>query len=471
MTYPNLNILTYAAKSVQSELEYYVPVATVSGESVGTIYAFLGRVDPWEKDSNGVEVPEQPKQTQSYLKQTFKNIFAAKRLYTSNFSLIVQRIDWTANNVYYAYDDKTDIFERDSNGLLVRPFYVKNRYDQVFKCLSNNNGAPSTYEPYFQPGSYGTNNIYQNADLYKWKYMYTINTQAKRDFLDLDWMPVPVSPNTSQPYLTNAGYGNIDVINITNGGDGYDAVNSFITVSITGDGTSASANITSAQVVNGQIKDVVVGNPGKNYTNANVTITAYTSANQNFISPYGSGATAVAPVSPVGGHSYDIPSELGCSNIMFSVQFNGSENGVLPTDPEYRQVGLLIDPIDYGTFPETATNPIYDNSTKFVVAAGTGVFVNGETVQQEDSTGAVIFSGKVLSFEAASNLLRVINTTGTFVAGQLIRGLTSSTSRVVFSVTESNLIPMSGYITYIENRNPVQRSADGIEQFKFILGY
>ena len=67
MTYPNLNILTYAAKAVQSEIEYYVPVATVSGQSVGTIYAFLGRVDPWATDSNGVEVPELPQQNQQYL--------------------------------------------------------------------------------------------------------------------------------------------------------------------------------------------------------------------------------------------------------------------------------------------------------------------------------------------------------------------------------------------------------------------
>jgi hypothetical protein len=29
----------------------------------------------------------------------------------------------------------------------------------------------------------------------------------------------------------------------------------------------------------------------------------------------------------------------------------------------------------------------------------------------------------------------------------------------------------SGYISYIQNRSAVQRSSDGIEQFKFVLGY
>jgi hypothetical protein len=29
----------------------------------------------------------------------------------------------------------------------------------------------------------------------------------------------------------------------------------------------------------------------------------------------------------------------------------------------------------------------------------------------------------------------------------------------------------SGYISYIQNRSAVQGSADGIEQFKFVLGY
>ena len=39
--------------------------------------------------------------------------------------------------------------------------------------------------------------------------------------MDNDWIPVPATKGTVNPLLSEAGYGNIDVINITNGGSGY----------------------------------------------------------------------------------------------------------------------------------------------------------------------------------------------------------------------------------------------------------
>ena len=215
-----------------------------------------------------------------------------------------------------------DLFELDETGKFVNKFYVRNKYDQVFKCLWNNNGGPSTFEPFFQPGTYGTNNIFSGAgDGYKWKYMYTIDAGSKKTFMDANWMPIPVGVNTPQPYLTNAGTGDIEVINVTNGGSGYDAVNTFIVVTVTGDGIGAVANVTSQQINNGIITDIIVkpGFSGNNYTYANVSITAYTSANLRYISPIGTGAVAVAPISPVGGHGLDPISELGCNNVMISL--------------------------------------------------------------------------------------------------------------------------------------------------------
>lgn len=469
----NLNLLTGYAATVQVETEYYIPVASVQGQPIGSIYAFIGQEDPWPT-INGQETPTQPTGDQRYLKRVFKNMIAAKQLGTNNLSPVIQRIDWTANTVYVAYSDTVDITAKDNNGLLLNNFYVKNRYDQVFKCLSNNNGAPSTYEPYFQPGSYGTNNIYENADYYKWKYMYTVDAGRKRNFMDSLWMPVPVGENTPQPYLTSAGYGDIEVINVTNGGSGYDAVNNFIVVTVTGDGSGVVANVTTSQVVGGVIKDVVVKSPGTNYTYANVAITAYTSANQKFISANGKGVTAVAPISPVGGHNYDWVSELGCSNIMFAVEFNGTENDVIPTTGvSYRQVGLLIDPQVYGTSgAQLASGTIYNTTTQIQLSSGTGnIYQTDEIVAQYDNNSNLIYSGTVVSFNTSTNLLQIINTFGNYVIGQYIFGTTSGASRSVFGVTLPQLIPLSGYIIYIENRVGVTRSDDGIEQFKFVLGY
>ena len=293
--------------------------------------------------------------------------------------------------------------------------------------------------------------------------------------MDSTWMPVPIGANTPQPYLTQAGWGDVEVINVTNGGSGYDALNDYIVVTVSGDGSGAVGTITSSQVVDGSIVDVTVpqGGTGNNYTYANVTITAYTSSNQKYLAPITSQATAIAPVSPVGGHAYDCVSELGCNHVMFAVEFNGSENNVLPTDGVvYRQVGLLIDPQMYGSEgPVLANGAIYNTSTQIQLSSGTGIYYSDDIVYQGTSLATATFVGTVLNFNTSTNILQLINTTGEITLNQSIIDSVTNESRVAFSVSNSNIIPFSGYISYIENRAGVQRSTDGIEQFKFVLGY
>jgi hypothetical protein len=299
--------------------------------------------------------------------------------------------------------------------------------------------------------------------------MYTIDQGLKKTFMDSSWIPVPVGTNNPDPYQTAAGTGDIEVINVINGGSGYDAVNSYIYVTITGDGTStASANVI---VNNGSISSVVMANTGSNYTNANVTINAYSSANALYAYPTGSGSVAISPVSPIGGHGFDPVSELGCNRIMISVEFNGSENGYVPTDINYRQIGIVSNPTALSTYPNLANGSIYNITTNLIVTSGLGLFVSDETVYQQNSQGVVIFSGTVLSFDSVNNILKMINTSGTPSLNNLLYGQVSGTSRVLLSVNTPDFIRYSGYITYIENRTGIQRSVDGIEQYRFILAY
>ena len=138
----NKNLLTYAGKVAEVEHVYYSPVATLPApinQVIGTTYCFLSKVDPWPDENN----PPVPQQTQRYLKNVYKNMFVAKRILANNISPIAERIDWTTGTVYDYYRDDIDMFEKDENDKLVLKFYVKNRYDQVFKCLWNNNGASS----------------------------------------------------------------------------------------------------------------------------------------------------------------------------------------------------------------------------------------------------------------------------------------------------------------------------------------
>jgi len=470
----NKNLVTYGAKVSQVEQTYYAPVAVIQNTTqlVGTLYCFLSQVDPWLDENN----PSAPTQDQAYIKQIFKNMFVAKLITSSNISPVTQRINWTSGTVYDYYQDNVNMFETSPDGLLVRYFYVKNKFDQVFKCLWNNNGGPSLYEPFFQPGNYGTNNIFQGAgDGYKWKYLYTIDIGSKQKFLDNDWMPVPVGFNIPNPVQSNAGYGDLEVINVTNGGSGYDTANSIITVNITGDGTGAVATPIVNVAMGGVITDIQVINPGTNYSFANVSIVSSNTL-------LGSGATAIAPTSPVGGHGFDPISELGCNRVMVTCQFNGAEtlNGIdyIPTDIDFRQVGIVINPLAYsGNTISTATSPIYKIATELTVSGGFGQFVSDEIIYQGTSlaqaqaTGG--FIGTVLSHNTSTNVVKVINTNGTFTLNAPIFGVSSGTVRTLFSYVASpqGFIPFSGLISIVDNRTGVQRSTDGIEIFKFVLGY
>jgi hypothetical protein len=136
----NKNLLTYGAKVSNVELVTYTPVAVRApyyDTPSATLYSFLSKVVPWEDDNN----PPQPTQDQKSIKKIFKNIFAVKKLTTNDISPVIPRVDWTSGVVYDYYSDDVDIFEKDTNGNNVYNYYVKNRYDQVFKCLWNGNGS------------------------------------------------------------------------------------------------------------------------------------------------------------------------------------------------------------------------------------------------------------------------------------------------------------------------------------------
>jgi hypothetical protein len=81
------------------------------------------------------------------------------------------------------------------------------------------------------------------------------------------------------------------------------------------------------------------------------------------------------------------------------------------------------------------------------------------------------FYANVLSFDGGSNLIKLINTTGTPANNSPIFGQDSKTTRTLLSYSTPNFAVHSGYMIYVQNRSGVQRSTDGIEQFRFVLGF
>jgi hypothetical protein len=446
---------------------YYAPAgAGAIASNINNLYGFIGRVTPWDDENN----PPVPDQSDYSIKGYFKDIIAAKLITSSDVGAIVPRIDWVSGNVYDYYDDTVNMIETDSDGVLVKNFYVRNKFDQIFKCLWNNNGAESVDEPQFLPGTFDNTFLVKTADGYKWKFMYSLDAGLKQKFFDTKWMPVPVGSNIPNPVQTFAAQGSIDVINLTTLGEGYSA--GGVTITISGDGQYAEAIPLVDET--GKLYDVAMANTGQGYTFAQVTIEPKVGYSTPTVV-----AEGFAPISPIGGHGFDPIGELGCNHVMIGLEFIESENSQLSTEMTYRQIGLLVDPVSVQSVsqnpPTLANNSFYDATTHLFVSPGTGQYDSGQVVYQGSSQTNFSFIGKVASFDPASNVVKVINTIGTPIPNQALvqdpNGPVAGAIRTILDVQNPDFITFSGYMTYIENRTGVVRSADGTEQFRIVLRF
>jgi hypothetical protein len=186
-------------------------VASVGSNNDGThvYYMFLGKHTTYEDNSDN---PSRPLDSESYKRQVYRDMLFGKKINAGDMRIMVDRVDYVANTVYDMYDD-TD------RSLQTKNFFVnvvRGNERDVFKCLSNYNGAMSTEPPDKNDiGSF--DEIYRTSDGYVWKYMYTV-PYADMEKFGTDAY-IPVVPNTS--VSTSANNGSIDVVMVESGGEGY----------------------------------------------------------------------------------------------------------------------------------------------------------------------------------------------------------------------------------------------------------
>jgi len=120
------------------------------------------------------------------------------------------------------------------------------------------------------------------------------------------------------------------------------------TVKIEGDGVGAKAIAIIDPTRQSSVKRIEVIEKGVNYTYANVSITA----NTGFLNPEDISETIITAsarltplVSPPGGHGSDAINELYSNRIGISVEFSGSEGGTIPTQNDFRKVGIIKNPL------------------------------------------------------------------------------------------------------------------------------
>jgi hypothetical protein len=364
-------------------------------------------------------------------------MYAAKRITTADVTHAIPRYNWTSGTVYDRYDDQdTNLLESDD-------FYVITEDFNVYKVLGNAGATASTTKPT------GTSTTpFTAADGYIWKYMYTVTTAKALKFLTNDYIPVQtlVSDDGTDQWdvQTAAIDGGIHVVNVTAGGSAY---GSAPAVTITGDGTGATANST---ITAGVVTEVTITNPGTGYTRAQVTFAS-------------GAAAATAVISPKGGHGSNAVEELGGKYIMLNVRLDGTESNTFSTANEFRQVGIVRDPYLYGTTTRAVASS-FRQSFRYQLSSISGTFALDETITSGSNTASVI------EF-TTPNLFTTLPLNLPFANTASVSGGTSAASGTIAAITTPGLQPYSGDIIYVENRVPISRAADQIEDVKLIIQF
>ena len=186
-------------------------IEAVTEQSNTAYYVFFGKHVPFPGED--ATVPNPVNSDAELVTSAYFNMVAGKRVAADDIRLMIRRNDWVAGTVYHEYDADTDIFDNPN-------FYVnvnETTYQHVYKCIFNNNDAPSTDQPRFNDTS-ADDVYYSTSDGYVWKYMYSIDRSTFERFSTEDYIPIIPNANVS----SNAVLGAIDMIHVNSGGARYD---------------------------------------------------------------------------------------------------------------------------------------------------------------------------------------------------------------------------------------------------------
>lgn len=375
-------------------------------------------------------------------------LLGGKRITGNDVELVIPRVNWTANTIYTAYDDRA---------IRANISYVYASDGSVYLCLNNANNANSTIQP---SGDFLVNNGFISpGDGYLWKYMYKIDTTNK--YITNDWMPVPTEQNSNYfGDANNVVAGAIDRVIVSSGGTGYFQNNT--SVAIIGAGVAATANVV---VSNGSITSINVLNPGVRYTrqNSNVVITGA-----------GTGASARLVLPPIYGHAYNPAMDLNANTLMIAVKIgegDATEGGKITANNDFRQVALLMEPHKYGenvAVTIATANLVVSFVTQLILTSGSSYQID-ELVYQGPDVGNTTFSGYVS--DTFTNAVQLVGIQGTAAKGLQLHGATSGITRTVVDITPPDLDIESGCLTYVESVSPIQRSINQAENIKVILRF
>ena len=457
------------------------------------------------------DAPPAPIDNQIEKAAVYDDIIAAKRITSTFARLVAPRYNWSLST-----NPKFDMYRPNysptpggggaigvqtalgSSALSGSKYYVMNSNYEVFKCLyngqtpANPTGINATYEPKTSPtagqGTYANGLFTESATGYIWKYMYTLSTADVIAFLSSDFLPMGTYAGPA------AVDGAIHIAVIKDGGANM-PTNGTVYVPVDGDGSNAIVKITTS--AGGAISSAEMYAAGTGYTYGHVRLVngnIYTDtgvSNAATIAANASGAIEVI-MSPEGGHGADLAAEFFAKRVMTNIRLTYAEgSGDFPVDNDFRRIGIIQDPYDYGTTTVASASTL--RGTAALKLTGSGDYTIDEEITQTVSGGTA--KGRVVSWDSTNGILKYFQSPDLHThngkvlafdhATNNVTGATSSTARPIdgnqdtaladisFTDGKANpeIAPNSGDIVYIENRRQITRAADQIEDIKLVIEF
>lgn len=465
--------------------------------------------------------------------QVKESIISLKQITNQDVRRLVRKTEWVAGNTYEMYRHDYNVFNvtpvTAQTGLYESNFYVINEDLRVYVCLQNGTdpenpkGRPSFDQPTFidlEARAAGA-----SGDGYIWKYLYTIKPTEIVKFDSIEYIPVPDNWGISGESIAtknNAVDGKIEVVLIDNRGTNYQPIStSFSNVPILGDGTGGKATITIDSF--GKVSEVFVTDGGKGYTYG--TVEFYPGAPGSEItgplrqlSNTGIGTTSIASfnviIPPKGGHGYDVYRELGAYRVLLYSRYETQEsNPDIILGNDFARVGILKNPKIVGSDTQNldasvvsglnalklsgvTTNTTYAVDSVITQTVGLGSTAIGFVASWDDITGVLKYyqptglassetGFKIIPFTATPDVGYGVTIECTSITGPTLpidlafSGVTTTINNRIYQlgqefvsgISSAEYNKKSGDVIYLDNRQPIPRSANQKEDIKIVLEF
>jgi len=501
----------------------------VSVGNSNSYYTFIGQPNSNNPQANGLSTwgsgvpPLDGFKEENEIKET---IIALKKITSSDVRRVIRKVNWTAGTIYEMYRNDYSIYNlspiTNSSSLYDCNYYVVNQNLQVYLCLNNGyspdnlKGKASLDEPSFvdlDPRPAG-----DSGDGYIWKYLFTIKPSEIIKFDTVEYIPVPENwgeVGESISIKNNAIDGKIETVLINSYGNNYSSTLSkrtFTNIPILGDGFGGKVTITLDS--SGKVSDVFVSDGGYGYTMGYVDFKPGSTGVASDLQNNGTIASFSVIIPPKGGHGYDIYRELGSYRVLiYSRYITDPSNPDTILGNDFARVGIIKNPTVPGSNVEILTTSEVSalNSLKLTGAAvSTTTYAVDSVIKQTVGTGITAI-GFVASWDNITGVLKYYQPVGLATAGvnYTINSFSTSIStggslqisgaaigsnlnidnsfngssvvinsrtyqlgsNFISGISSSEYNKKSGEIIYIDNRQPIPRSANQKEDIKIVLEF